>query len=192
MLKQLASGRPLRFSLLHHNRPWQIPTMQNRSLRLLQIQPSHPVLGCTSNVAELMWKFRACAFPFTREILCCSILFDVRADAKCKQFSQRFNGPVHGCDRVTQKTMLKFTWCAIAEDFREACEVQLLCRDAIRRGVHLPKAWKSKLSLRAVDALADSALRRAWQTLSLTDVAKLSCRPCITNVCICHCQIFAS
>ena len=166
--------------------------MQNRWLRLLQIQQSNPVHGCTSNVAVPMWKSRACALLFMRENRYCFILFDVRAHATCKHLAHRYDGPVDGSDQVTQKTKHKFTWCVIADDFREACEVQLLCHDAIRRGVHLPKALKNKLGLLAVDALADAAVRRAWQTLSCTNVVKLSCRPCKTNVRICHCQIFVS
>ena len=50
--------------------------------------------------------------------------------------------------RVVQKTKLRFTWHLLAEGVREACEVQLLCHNAVHRGVRLPEEWKSDLNLR--------------------------------------------
>ena len=92
----------------------------------------------------------------------------------------RYDGPVAHGDRVMQKTKLRFTWHLIAEGVREACEVQLLCHHAARRGVHLPEKWKSNLNLcnevPAVDAFAHSAVQRVWQELALPDATKLDCR----------------
>jgi len=83
-------------------------------------------------------------------------------------------------DRLKQKTKVRFAWHLIAEGVREACEVQLLCRDAARRGVHLPEKWKSNLNLcnevPTVDAFAHSAVQRVWRELSLPDTTKLDCR----------------
>ena len=82
--------------------------------------------------------------------------------------------------RVVQKTKLRFTWHLVAEGVCEAGEVQLLCRDAARRGVHLPEEWRSDLNLRteapAVDAFALSAAQRVRQELSLPEATKLDCR----------------
>ena len=84
------------------------------------------------------------------------------------------------CDRVMQKTKLRFTWHLIAEGIREACDVQLLCHHAARRGVHLPEKWKSNLNLckevPTVDAFASAAVQRVWQERSLPGVTKLDCR----------------
>ena len=92
------------------------------------------------------------------------------------------------CGRVTQKTKLKFTWYLFADDFNQACEVQLLCRHAIQRGVHLPEAWKrehnQRFGMQAVDALADSAVPRAQQRFSLPGDVKLSCRLACTCACV--------
>ena len=85
----------------------------------------------------------------------------------------RYNGPVGEHERVTQKTMLRFTWHLEADNFQEECDVQLLCRDVARRGVHVPSAWK----VPAVDALARAAVQRAREELSLSDATKLDCRP---------------
>ena len=93
----------------------------------------------------------------------------------------RYSGPVEGEGvRVAQKTLLAFTWKLAAEDFIKSFEVHVLCLNAIRRGVHLPKSWKNQLNLDlglpVVDALADSAIRRVRGELDLPDVAKLDCR----------------
>ena len=91
-------------------------------------------------------------------------------------FCARYDGPVDGRDEVTQKTMLKFTWSVIAEDFREVCEVQLRCGHAIRRGVHMPQAWKGVLGVPDMHALADLAAQRARDDFALSDATKLDCR----------------
>jgi hypothetical protein len=76
--------------------------------------------------------------------------------------------------------MLRFTWLLEADDFSEECDVQLLCHHVARRGVHVPKAWKSKWNqsaeVPAVDALARAAVQRARDELSLSDATKLDCR----------------
>ena len=83
-------------------------------------------------------------------------------------------------DRLKQKTKVRFAWHLIAEGVREACEVQLLCHNAARRGVPLPEKWKSNLNLcnevLTVDAFASSAVQRVWQELSLPAATKLDCR----------------
>ena len=81
-----------------------------------------------------------------------------------------------GRDGVTQKTMLKFTWSVIADDFREACEVRLRCDNAMRRGVHMPQAWKGNIGVHDMDALADLAVRRAQDEFALSHATKLDCR----------------
>ena len=83
-----------------------------------------------------------------------------------------------------QKTRLRFTWHLVADDFAETSDVQLLCRHAIRRGVHLPTAWKNKWKLigdvPAVDAMAHAAVQRARDELALSDDTKLDCRHPVT------------
>ena len=92
----------------------------------------------------------------------------------------RYDGPVAHGDRVMQKTKLRFTWHLKAEGVREACEVQLLCHNAARRGVPLPETWKSNLNLcrgvPTVDAFAHAAVQRVWRELSLPTATKLDCR----------------
>ena len=99
--------------------------------------------------------------------------------------SSRYNGPADERRRVSAKTKLCFTWHLIGEGLNETCDVQVLCRDAVRRGVHLPKAWKSKWSLGAevlsVDALAHDAVQRVRGEFSLADDVKLGCRPSFTQ-----------
>ena len=86
---------------------------------------------------------------------------------------------------MTQKTQLQFTWHLVAKDFHEACEVRLLCHHAARRGVHLPKAWKSKWNVGAevpaVDAIARLAVRCVREELSLSDELKIDCRPLLVS-----------
>ena len=83
-----------------------------------------------------------------------------------------------------QKTRLRFTWHLVAEDFAETSDVQLLCHNAIRRGVHLPTAWKNKWTsigdVPAVDAMAHAAVQRARDELALSDDTKLDCRHPVT------------
>ena len=93
----------------------------------------------------------------------------------------RYNGPAEECHRVTQKTKLRFTWHLVAEGFNETCDVQLTCQKTVQRGVHLPKAWKSKWSLGAevfsVDTFAHDAVQRVRGEFSLSVDVKLDCRP---------------
>ena len=87
--------------------------------------------------------------------------------------------------RITQKTMLRFTWQLVAGEANQSGEVHLLCRDAARRGVHPPKHWKNELNLglgqQALDALADSAIQRVRDELALPDSVKLDCRLLFTH-----------
>ena len=124
-----------------------------------------------------------CAHVFVCACMCwpvplcnCSCPF-----VKQLQFSTRYNGPAEICHRVVQKTKLRFTWHLTAEGINETCDVQLLCRHAARRGVHLPQAWKSKWALGAevlsFDALAHEAVQLARDEFSLSGDVKLDCRP---------------
>ena len=110
----------------------------------------------------------------------------------------RYSGPAEECSRITQKTMLKFTWTLVAGEINESCDVRLLCRDASRRGVPPPRHWKNELKsgpdLQAVEALADSAIRRVRDEFALAASVKLDCRLRSTharaivreyNVCVC-------
>ena len=94
--------------------------------------------------------------------------------------SSRYNGPADERRRVSAKTKICFTWHLIGEGLNETCDVQVLCHNAVQRGVPLPKAWKSKWSLGAavlsVDALAHDAVQRVRGEFSLTDDVKLDCR----------------
>ena len=87
--------------------------------------------------------------------------------------------------RITQKTMLRFTWQLVAGEASQLGEVHLLCRHAARRGVHPPKHWKNELIVgvgqQAFDALADSAIQRVRDELALSDSVKLSCRLLFTH-----------
>jgi len=58
-------------------------------------------------------------------------------------FDDRYNGLVGEHERVTQKTMLRFTWLLEADDFNEGCDVHLLCRYVMQRGVRVPGFWKA-------------------------------------------------
>ena len=92
----------------------------------------------------------------------------------------RYSGPAEECSRITQKTMLKFTWTLVAGEINESCVVRLLCHHAARRGVPPPKHWKNKFNfewdLQAVEALADSAIRRVRDEFALAASVKLDCR----------------
>ena len=92
----------------------------------------------------------------------------------------RYSGPAEECSRITQKTMLKFTWTLVAGEINESCDVRLLCHHASRRGVPPPRHWKNELKsgpdLQAVEALADSAIRRVRDEFALAASVKLDCR----------------
>ena len=87
--------------------------------------------------------------------------------------------------RVTQKTMLIFTWQLVTGEASQVGEVRLLCRDAARRGVRPPKHWKNELKLglgqQVLDALADSAMQRVRDEFALSDSVKLDCRLLLTH-----------
>ena len=105
----------------------------------------------------------------------------------------RYSGPVEAGSRVTQKSMLRFTWQLVADEFSWFDDVRLLCRDVARRGVHQPKQWKSELNLglglQALGNLAGSAIRRAREDFALSESVKLDCRPRSTHAHSCtHAQ----
>ena len=62
-------------------------------------------------------------------------------------------------------------------------DVDVRADNAAERGVPFPAAWKTELSLGAVEpvvdveALSHAAVQRAREELSLTDATKLDCRP---------------
>ena len=152
--------------------------------RLRQSLPTQPrPLGhvFTSYWAEPTFKYRVCAHVFAYACLCLLVSFCFhRCSFVQSHFSAGYNGPADECHRVTQKTKLRFTWHLVAEGLNETCDVRLLCHHAARRGVHLPKAWKSKWNLSAevppVDTLAHEAVQRARDEFSLSDATKLDCR----------------
>ena len=157
-------------------------TTRDRLRQSLPTQPRPLGHAFTSYWAEPTFKYRVCARMFACACLCLLASFCFhRCSFVQTHLSTRYNGPAEDCHRVTQKTKLSFTWHLVAEGLNETCDVQLLCRDAARRGVHLPKAWKRKWSLGAevlsVDALAREAVRRVRGELSLSNEVKLDCRP---------------
>ena len=89
----------------------------------------------------------------------------------------RYSGPVEEGSRITQKTMLRFTWKLVAGEASQSDEVQLRCDNAARLGVHPPKHWKKGLNLglgqQALDALAKSAIERVRGEFALSDSVKL-------------------
>ena len=97
----------------------------------------------------------------------------------------RYKGPAEECVKVTQKTQICFTWHLLATDLNDTCDVKLRCHDATKRGVHLPKAWRSKwyptTDVPPVEALAREAVQRARDDLSLPDATKLDCRRCMLD-----------
>ena len=140
-------------------------------------------LGCgyKSGWVDLMYKSLVRTRLFSCACLCQVFsLFEHLPDLIPSHLCAGYKGPAEECNTVTAKTQLRFTWQMLCEGVSETCDVQLLCRDAIRRGVHLPKAWKSKWHLSAdvppVDALAHEAVHRARDEFSLSDATKLDCR----------------
>ena len=93
----------------------------------------------------------------------------------------RYLGAVDERQGVSAKTKVRFLWRIRAQGLDEESEVQVLCRDAVRRGVHLPTAWKSIWKLAAgtpaVDEMAAAAVARAWSELGLCGEAAVECRP---------------
>jgi len=138
--------------------------------------------GCMSGLEEPPFNSRACAQVF---VLACSCSLVMLCICSCPPVQQlhactRYSGPAETGNRVAKKTKLRFTWHLTAEGINETCEVQVLFRNATRRGVHLPQAWKSKWALGAealsFDALARDAIQRARDEFSLPEDVKLDCR----------------
>lgn len=136
--------------------------------------------------ARAAWQCRLPTLVRVPECLCmhafsCDALYLLMPVRTQKSYvNSRYIGPVEACNRVAQKTKLRFTWHLTAEGINETCDVQLLCRHAAGRGVHLPPAWKSKWPLGATvlsfDALAREAVQRARHEFSLSEDVKLDCR----------------
>ena len=78
-----------------------------------------------------------------------SVCFRVYARCVCFRVTfllyVRYSGSVRDGGRITQKTMLRYTWRLVVGRISLSDEVHLLCRDAARRGVHPPKHWKHEL-----------------------------------------------
>ena len=109
--------------------------------------------------------------------------------------SARYNGPTEECHRVTPKTKLRFTWHLVGEGLQETCDVQVRCDNAFERGVHLPRAWKSKWRLGAevlpTDVWAHEAVQRARDEFSLSDDVKLDCRLSFYKKIYVHAHLYA-
>ena len=146
-------------------------------------------IAASSAVASRAWVHEklgrsdvevSCVCPLFFSCVSCDRVSFVRFNVK-RMCDARYSGPVEAGSRMTQKSMLRFTWKFVAGEVSQSCEVQLLCRDAARRGVHPPKEWKNELNLglgmQAVGALADSAIKRVRGELALPDSVKLDCRP---------------
>ena len=173
-----------------------MPAQKSDQLRLAYLIPamahdeqSLADIAANSAVASLAWVQEqlgrtdvqvSCACPFMCLCLLALCVFLRLLIRRIPNFCTRYTGPAEECSKVTQNTMICFTWHLAAEDWNETCDVQLLCRHAARRGVHLPKAWKSKWNLSAdvppVDALAHGAVQRARDEFSLCEATKLDCR----------------
>ena len=80
---------------------------------------------------------------------------------------------------------LIFRWAIAIEGKIHEAEVCVRADNAAERGVPFPTSWMSELGLRTteptvdVDALADSAVRRACEELSLPKGVRLNCRLCL-------------
>ena len=86
-------------------------------------------------------------------------------------------------DVLTRTSILTFRWAIAMEDKIHESEVSVRADNAAERGVPFPAAWRTELNLGAVqpvvsvDSLARSAVQRACEELSLSEDAKLDCRP---------------
>ena len=102
-----------------------------------------------------------------------SVCFHVYARCVCFRVTSllyvRYSGSVGDGGRITQKTMLRYTWRLVVGRISLSDEVHLLCRHAARRGVHPPKHWKHEL-------MAVSAIQRVRDEFALSDSVKLDCR----------------
>ena len=139
-------------------------------------------LGFLRSLAGAMWKSLACALSSRVSRDC---VFLICFNVECLHHA-RYSGPVEAGSRVTQKTMLRFTWQLVAGEVRHSCEVHLLCHNAAKRGVHPPMEWKNGLNLggvglQALNNLADSAIQRARDEFALPESLKLDCKPRFTH-----------
>ena len=118
-----------------------------------------------------------------------SVCFRVYARCVCFRVTSllyaRYSGSVGDGGRITQKTMLRYTWRLVVGRISLSDEVHLLCHNAARLGVHPPKHWKNGLNLglgqQALDALADSAIQRVRDEFALSGSVKLDCRLLFTH-----------
>ena len=123
--------------------------------RLRLSLPTRPwTLGhvCTSYWAEMTFKYHVCAPCVLCVRACDYVCLSVCASfshtfIRNPNFSSRYSGPTEVCRRGTQKTKLRLTWHLVAEGLNETSDGKLRCDNAVRNGVHLPKAWKSKWRL---------------------------------------------
>ena len=160
--------------------PWRSPMMQHPSTQSPPIRLPRLGLGFTRSLAGAMWKSRACALCFSSYVSSDCVFF-LCFNVECLHHA-RYAGPVEAGSRVSQKTMLKFTWqLLVAGQVCQSCEVHQLCNNAARRGVRPPKHWKNELSLglgvQALENLAVAAIQRARDELGLSESVKLDCRP---------------
>ena len=102
-----------------------------------------------------------------------SVCFRVYARCVCFRVTSllyaRYSGSVGDGGRITQKTMLRYTWQLVAGQTRLSGEVHLRCDNAARHGVHPPKHWKREL-------MAISAIQRVRDEFALSGSVKLDCR----------------
>ena len=84
---------------------------------------------------------------------------------------------------LTSRSNLTFRWIIALDGVIHESDVHIRADNAAERGVPLPAAWKTELSLGAVEpvvdveALSHAAVQRAREELGLTDAEKLDCRP---------------
>ena len=108
-----------------------------------------------------------------------SVCFRVYARCVCFRVTfllyVRYSGSVGDGGRITQKTMLRYTWRLVVGRISLSDEVHLLCRDAARRGVHPPKHWKHEL-------MAISAIQRVRDEFALSGSVKLDCRLLLMHI----------
>ena len=177
----------VRLGLRTLSRRWL--TTSNRLQQSLPTRRRPLGRGCASGLEEPTLNSRVCAHVFVRACICWPVPRCICLCPFVQQFhlNTRYNGPAEICHRVAQKTKLRFAWHLTAEGINETCDVQVLLHNAVRRGVHLPQAWKSKWPLGAevlsFVALAREAVQRSRDEFSLADDVKLDCRPSQTHTC---------
>ena len=108
-----------------------------------------------------------------------SVCFHVYARCVCFRVTSllyvRYSGSLGDGGRITQKTMLRYTWRLVVGRISLSGEVHLRCDNAACRGVHTPKHWKHEL-------LAISAMQRVRDEFVLSDSVKLDCRLLLMHV----------